>query len=77
MQTFSSPTRVWINQPSSNQPMHKYHGMVAIAHTEPNTGRLRLYFTTGDVTSMYVSPDTRLETKNSQANVFKLSDRDS
>lgn len=69
---FKRPTRVWINQPSGLQPLHKYHGEVVTAWEEP-TGDVSIYFNKGDVHSMRVNNPGCLETLNSQSNVFNYS----
>jgi hypothetical protein len=40
--------RMWINQPSKLQPLHKYHGERVLY--DPETSRI--YFVGGDVASM-------------------------
>jgi len=70
MKVFKKPTRVWINQPSTLQPLHEMHGKTAIAMTEPN-GFTSIYFEKGDVHSMRIPNTNCLETKNSQNNVFE------
>lgn len=71
MKAFPKPTRVWVNQPSKNQPYHNYHGMVGIAWTDDD-GFTNIYFTHGDIHSMRINP-LSLETKNSHTNIFKIS----
>lgn len=54
---FKLPCRVWINQPSTLQPMHKYHGMRGIAMTDPSqSDAVRIYFTEGNLLSMQIDP---------------------
>lgn len=61
-----TPRRVFINQPSENQPFHKYHGLVGIAI--PETGSAcDVYFTSGSIYSMRI-PKLYLS--------FKFHDRD-
>jgi hypothetical protein len=49
------PYRAWINQPSTLQPLHKYHGMHCIAINDPKTrGTADIYFTDGAIISMRV-----------------------
>ena len=48
-----SPCRVWINQPSKLQPLHKYHGKVGIAFKDSND-IITVYFTEGSLLSMIV-----------------------
>ena len=43
--------RAWINQPSTQQPLHALHGKYCIAH-DTGEASLRLYFTEGDLHSM-------------------------
>ena len=47
------PTRVWVNQPSTHQPCHKWHGtnMLAIADGEHMA---RAYFLSGPVIPIQV-----------------------
>lgn len=45
--------RAWINQPSTLQPLHKYHGKVCIAY-DNHTDDLTVYFTSGPIHSMTV-----------------------
>ena len=45
--------RMWINQPSTLQPLHHLHGTNVLAHHEyDNTWKV--YFLSGDVVSMQV-----------------------
>ena len=67
---FKTPTRVWINQPSTLQPFHKYHGLVDIAHTNEK-GDTYIYFTEGNVSNFQIDVNC-LETKNSNTNCFKF-----
>lgn len=48
--------RFWINQPSTLQPLHKYHGNNVLAE---NINSERVYFTSGNIISMEV-PDNVL-----------------
>jgi hypothetical protein len=43
--------RVWINQPSNLQPLHKYHGMNALADVS-DPEEVTVYFLRGAVVSM-------------------------
>lgn len=44
--------RMWINQPSSLQPLHALHGVNVLAHLENEHDKTtRIYFLSGDVTS--------------------------
>ena len=70
MKKFETPTRVWINQPSTLQPLHKLNRQVVIAWTEPN-GTTTIYFNKGSVKSMQVPSTGCLETLNSQGNIFE------
>ncbi len=46
-------TRMWFNQPSTLQPLHKFHGVRVLAC--PDTDRtMRAYFLSGNVISMQV-----------------------
>jgi hypothetical protein len=42
--------RMWINQPSTLQPLHKYHGRNVLAYKEGTV--YRIYFLSGRVVSM-------------------------
>jgi hypothetical protein len=42
--------RVWINQPSTLQPLHKYHGTSGLLDVATET----FYFLYGDVVSMQI-----------------------
>ncbi len=42
--------RVWINQPSAHQPLHRYHATNVLVDIKDYT----IYFTSGDVISMMV-----------------------
>ena len=44
--------RAWINQPSTQQPLHKLHGRRCIVHDNIEDTYVTLYFTTGKVHSM-------------------------
>lgn len=43
--------RMWINQPSTHQPLHHLHGVNVLAHREYGE-TFRIYFLTGAVVSM-------------------------
>lgn len=43
--------RMWINQPSSLQPLHKDHGKLVLAIKLGKTPNSQVYFTSGDVIS--------------------------
>lgn len=44
--------RMWINQPSSLQPLHALHGVNVLAHLENEHDKtMRIYFLSGNVTS--------------------------
>lgn len=47
----SELTRMWINQPSDQQPHHALHGMNVLVTHEPD-GTPRVYFLSGEVVSM-------------------------
>lgn len=70
---FATPKRVWVNQPSANQPLHYLHGRVGIAWYDPKVGDVQLYFTEGRLNTMRVPPKAvnGLSTKNNQVDVFK------
>lgn len=42
--------RMWINQPSSSQPLHKLNGTNVLAHKESD-GIYKIYFLSGKVVS--------------------------
>jgi hypothetical protein len=44
---------MWIDQPSTLQPLHKYHGTNVLAIPEGND--YRIYFLSGDTISMQAS----------------------
>lgn len=49
--------RMWINQPSKNQPLHSYHGVKVLSDLKPEfegSTSCRVYFTEGNVISMSV-----------------------
>ncbi len=46
--------RMWINQPSGLQPLHKYHGITVLAETVNNKLTGIVYLLSGDVISMDV-----------------------
>lgn len=45
--------RMWINQPSTLQPLHRMHGVNVLA-VEEYKGTMRVYFLSGDVVSQQV-----------------------
>ena len=45
--------RMWINQPSTLQPLHRLHGTNVLAQTDNNTTS-RVWFLSGDVISQQV-----------------------
>jgi hypothetical protein len=45
--------RMWINQPSALQPLHKYHGVNVLAE-DTDEITVTVYFLSGDVVSMEV-----------------------
>lgn len=45
--------RMWINQPSTLQPLHHLHGTNVLAYME-SKDIYRIYFLTGDIISMRV-----------------------
>lgn len=49
-----SVARMWINQPSSQQPLHHLHGTNVLAVQE-NSTTYRVYFLSGSVISQQVS----------------------
>ena len=60
------PYRVWINQPSTLQPLHHLHGKKCIAWNDrPNN--VRLFFTDGPIHSMDVDPKCVTRVKLSSA----------
>jgi hypothetical protein len=44
------PQRAWINQPSTTQPMHHWHGTLVLA-TSDSPGMARVYFIKGAMVS--------------------------
>ena len=44
--------RGWINQPSTLQPAHKYHGKSGIVVDDGEADVLRIFFTEGETYSM-------------------------
>ena len=54
----AEPCRVWINQPSTQQGFHKYHGMNVLTMPKviyaKNGEFIRIYFTSGSVVSMNI-----------------------
>lgn len=48
--------RMWVNQPSTAQPLHALHGVNVLAHREPNSEMWRIYFLSGDVVSQQCNP---------------------
>lgn len=74
MKKFVTPTRVWINAPSTHSIYNKFHGKVGIAHTHTNSlGNefTTLYFTEGEMSSMTIDP-FYLESKNSQNDNLRI-----
>jgi hypothetical protein len=54
---FKYPVRVWINQPSTLQPHHRYHEKCGIAMIDPmDKTSVRIYFCTGSIESMQIDP---------------------
>jgi len=49
------PKRMWINQPSTIQPLHHLNGTNVLAVSE-GAETMRIYFLAGDVISMQASP---------------------
>lgn len=49
--------RMWINQPSTLQPLHHLHGTNVLAEVEKD-GTLRVWFLSGDVIDMQVPRGT-------------------
>lgn len=50
--------RMWINQPSTLQNYHKFHGELVLADlTSEKQGRVTVYFTKGHIVGMDVSKD--------------------
>lgn len=50
--------RMWINQPSTDQPFHAYHGVRVLTDLKPEfegSTACRVYFTEGNVISAQVS----------------------
>lgn len=45
--------RMWINQPSTLQPLHDYHGINVLAQEEMS-GSFTVYFLSGPIISMRV-----------------------
>lgn len=43
--------RMWINQPSTSQPLHHLHGTNVLAHFETSLTTCRIYFLDGSVIS--------------------------
>lgn len=50
------PRRCWINQPSTNQQFHQYHGSKVIA-IEVDENTTEIFFVYGDVISMQIPND--------------------
>ena len=49
------PYRAWINQPSTLQPAHKYHGMQGIVlPCSYDDSAVELWFSVGDIHSMII-----------------------
>ena len=45
--------RMWVNQPSTTQAYHKWHGQNVLVCPEPNSKRLsRVYFLSGPIVSV-------------------------
>lgn len=49
--------RMWINQPSTLQPLHKLHGTNVLAQSDTDD-TYRVYFLSGDVMSQQVPKNT-------------------
>jgi hypothetical protein len=43
--------RYWINQPSTHQPAHKFHGRNVLADLSGDQDSVTVYFQSGDTTS--------------------------
>lgn len=52
----SRPRRMWINQPSIQQPLHYMHGKKVLAVQEAG-GDWTIYFLSGELVSMTVLPE--------------------
>lgn len=48
------PQRMWINQPSTQQPLHSMHGQNVLAIYEEHTATMRIYPVQGDIVSLQV-----------------------
>ena len=49
---FKRPVRVWVNQPSTSQPDHEFHGKVGIAIPPvDDNGIVDVFFTDGPIVS--------------------------
>lgn len=46
--------RMWINQPSCLQPLHKLHGYNVIADMDSDDRSATVYFTEGEIISMII-----------------------
>ena len=46
--------RMFINQPSTHQPLHKFHGVKVLAEDKPVLSSVRVYFLDGPLISMLV-----------------------
>jgi len=59
MTTKPSPElrRMWINQPSTLQPLHRLHGVRVLARQDTDRTE-RAYFLSGDIVSMQVLRET-------------------
>lgn len=70
MKKFETPTRVWVNSPSTNQPFHKLHGKAGIAMID-KYGETIVHFPTGILYAQRVDP-LYLETANSHTDIFEV-----
>lgn len=48
----NAPMRMWVNQPSTLQPYHEYHGERVLAYYEGYDNTYRVYFLHGETVSM-------------------------
>lgn len=46
--------RMWINQPSTGQPFHKWHAMNVLARPDTDSGAMQIYFLDGVVISQQI-----------------------
>lgn len=55
---FRKPRRVWVNQPSTLQPYHNYHGKkgIAVDNKDNSLGHVTLYFVESETLSMSIDP---------------------